>query len=279
MLGADMRTQWRPLILAYSMVLSLVVVDKAWGVTASSAAPSCERLAAQAAARHGLPPGLIKAVALTETGRTVDGQYRAWPWAINVAGQGLYPDSRDEALAHLRGLRARNMRQFDVGCMQINYRWHGQAFDSLEAMLDPAINTDYAARYLAQLRQREGSWDAAIRRYHSADRDRGAAYLARVRGHMDGIGGSDPAKAGVMSVAHGAGPVAQLALSGRAGASRDGRFAAQAPLVRLAPARTTPMPGARRLPEGALPKRPEPARRNMRRKAIGPGAALPARLP
>lgn len=264
----------RPLILGGSAVLWLVAAGKAWGVSDIGEAPSCERLAAQAAERHGLPPGLIRAVALTETGRTVDGQYRAWPWAINVAGQGHYPDNKAEALARLRDLRARDMRSFDVGCMQINYRWHGQEFESLEAMLDPATNTDYAARYLARLRQREGSWDAAIRRYHSSDRRRGAAYLERVRSHMHRFASAGQAQPAAT-------PAARVAMIGRVGVAvaRDHRFSAQKPLVRLSPGHVDQAPGADRLPAGRLPKRIDPEGHAMRQGQKTATRVRPDRLP
>ena len=52
--------------------------------------------------------------------------------------------------------------------MQINLRYHPEAFASLEAAFDPAENLGYAARFLGNLRARYGSWTAAIGRYHSA---------------------------------------------------------------------------------------------------------------
>ncbi|MEY8882549.1 hypothetical protein [Donghicola sp. XS_ASV15] len=42
----------------------------------------------------------------------------------------------------------------DVGCMQVNYRWHGEGFSSLEDMFDPAANTAYAAEFLTRLKER-----------------------------------------------------------------------------------------------------------------------------
>jgi len=52
-------------------------------------------------------------------------------------------------------------------CFQINYKWHHQHFSSLEAMFDPIINTDYAARFLTDLFGELGSWSAAAGAYHS----------------------------------------------------------------------------------------------------------------
>ena len=40
------------------------------------------------------------------------------------------------------------------GCMQINWRWHGSAFDGVSDMLDPVKNTRYAARFLRLLHDR-----------------------------------------------------------------------------------------------------------------------------
>lgn len=44
----------------------------------------------------------------------------------------------------------------DIGCFQLNYRWHGAAFASLADMFDPDRNATYAADYLASHYQRTG---------------------------------------------------------------------------------------------------------------------------
>ena len=51
--------------------------------------------------------------------------------------------------------------------MQINHYFHAEPFASVKAMLDPAANVDYAARFLKELRSREGSWTMAVARYHA----------------------------------------------------------------------------------------------------------------
>lgn len=168
----------------------LLCVALFWVPSLSYASPAnCEALAAQAAERYGLPKGLLRAIARTESGRA-QGKTgtQAWAWTSNVRGKGYYFGSKDEALTHLRQLVARGVRGFDVGCMQLNYRWHGDNFANLDEMIDPARNTDYAARYLSELRAETGSWEAATRYYHSRDPRRGAAYLGRVRQAMARLG-------------------------------------------------------------------------------------------
>lgn len=144
--------------------------------------PDCETLATEASQRYGLPEGLLIAIARTESGiarGTADP--RAWPWTANVEGQSHYYDTRQEMLADLDRVVAEDISNFDVGCMQLNYRWHGDSFAALDQMLDPATNVGYAARYLRQLHDETGSWETATRYYHSRDPDRGGAYLSRVR--------------------------------------------------------------------------------------------------
>ena len=51
--------------------------------------------------------------------------------------------------------------------MQVNLKYHGQAFNSFEEMLDPAHNVAYAALLPKSLYRDTRSWSSAIQRYHS----------------------------------------------------------------------------------------------------------------
>lgn len=153
--------------------------------------PDCESLATSASREYGLPEGLLIAIARTESGIAQQGQtLRAWPWTANIAGKSHYYDTRKAMLADLNRVRAANASNFDVGCMQLNYRWHGDSFDGLERMVDPETNVTYAARYLRRLFEETGSWEGATRYYHSRDPDRGAAYLVRVRRMQSMVAGA-----------------------------------------------------------------------------------------
>lgn len=127
----------------------------------------CRFATDQAERAHGTPPGLLRAVSLVESGRRIDGARVAWPWTINLEGAGHWFDSREEALAFARAALEAGKTSFDIGCMQINYRWHHQEFGSLEEMFDPAHNADYAARFLTALETETGDWMHAAGFYHS----------------------------------------------------------------------------------------------------------------
>jgi len=151
-------------------------------VAAASTIDRCGAIADQIERAEDIPSGLLQALALAESGYKdpAQGDHRAWPWAVRAGADGFYPTSKAAALAKVRALRQAGRSNIDVGCMQINLGYHGSAFRSLEDAFEPAHNVAYGARFLKQLQRETGSWARATGRYHSAERDRGQAYRARV---------------------------------------------------------------------------------------------------
>ncbi|MCC5956005.1 MAG: transglycosylase SLT domain-containing protein [Natronohydrobacter sp.] len=148
---------------------------------ASNPAHLCDTAARAAAMRHNVPLDVLRAVALTETGRMRNGRMEPWPWALNMGGPGFWPDTRAAALTMARAQIDQGRRNIDLGCFQVNFRWHGQNFASLDDMIDPEKNADYAARLLSQHKSRLGTWDAAAGAYHSGTQTLAARYIERFR--------------------------------------------------------------------------------------------------
>ena len=130
---------------------------------ASAAANPCEAEILRAADRYKIPAGILYAVGLTETGNKGSLQ----PNALNIEGKAVFPRSRSEALITFQNARREGKTLIDLGCMQINHYYHGSHFRSVAEMFDPHANVDYAARYLRDLKQQEGSWTLAAARYHA----------------------------------------------------------------------------------------------------------------
>jgi hypothetical protein len=143
---------------------------------------ACRRAIAAIEPGAGLPPGLLLAIALVESGRGQPGTGRIepWPWAYNAEGDGRHPPSRAAAREQVAALLARGTRSIDVGCMQVNLFHHPQAFASLDQAFEPETNVRYAARFLRSLHARTGDWQQAIANYHSGKELRGFAYQRRV---------------------------------------------------------------------------------------------------
>ncbi|MDB3910382.1 lytic transglycosylase domain-containing protein [Paracoccaceae bacterium] len=164
--------------------LAIVLATVCFSSQASIAAilPDCEAIAAKVETATGLPQGILSSISRVESGHAwPDGSVKGWPWTTNNRGKGKYFQKREEALKYIKKVIDRGDHNIDVGCMQINYRWHGKAFKSLEQMIDPAYNIPYAARFLSTLYERHGNWDKAIKYYHSGNSKYNRAYLARVK--------------------------------------------------------------------------------------------------
>ncbi|MCX8507381.1 MAG: lytic transglycosylase domain-containing protein [Rhodobacteraceae bacterium] len=139
----------------------------------------CIQAAQIASQAEGVPLSVLLAIALNESGRRQDGAFRPWPWTVNMEGTGHWFDSPDQALAYAEQEFTRGATSFDIGCFQINYRWHGQHFASIQAMFDPMANATYAARYLRTLYIEQGSWEKAAGAYHSRTPEFADRYAAR----------------------------------------------------------------------------------------------------
>lgn len=147
--------------------------------SAEAISATCERVAEEAAQQSGVPVSVLKAISLTETGRKLGGKLRPWPWTVNMEGAGHWFDTLDEARAFVFDEFKRGARSFDVGCFQINYKWHNQAFSSIDEMFDPLANALYAARFLTELYGEKGSWEGAAGAYHSRTKEFADRYSQR----------------------------------------------------------------------------------------------------
>lgn len=143
----------------------------------------CDQAAAQASRETGVPLSVMRAITLTETGRRKNGSFSPWPWTVNMEGTGVWFDTPDEAKAYVFRHHARGARSFDVGCFQLNFRWHGKGFSSIEEMFEPLANARYAAGFLSDLYKEMGDWSRAAGAYHS----RTPRYANRYRERFDRI--------------------------------------------------------------------------------------------
>jgi soluble lytic murein transglycosylase-like protein len=168
---------WRRIIVAALFICSAAAAE----VRADDARP-CEREMARAARLHGIPLAILYAVGLTETGR----RGNLYPYALGAEGQTVFAKNMDDAMASFEAMRHRGVKLIDLGCMQINHYYHGDKFTSVRAMFDPARNVDYAARFLKELKQREGSWTMAVARYNAGPNNQPAQkrYICHVVDHL-----------------------------------------------------------------------------------------------
>lgn len=175
--------------LAAAFISSLVISGFVSGLATAAAAAgrnACEAEILRAAERYDVPAGILYAVGLAETGR----KGSLHPYALNIEGKAVFAGSAREAESEFRKARSRGVKLIDLGCMQINHHYHSAQFATLGHMLDPRANVDYAARFLARLKQRHGTWSMAVARYHAGpDNDPAQKrYVCRVIANLAATG-------------------------------------------------------------------------------------------
>lgn len=157
---------------------------------ATSTGALCVDAVRAAEQRYHLPRGLLFAISLVESGRpdTATHLLEPWPWTVQAEDQGLYFDSKSQAVEWVRDAMARGVSSIDTGCLQVNLMFHPRAFETLDAAFDPGRNADYAARFLLRLHATAGNWRQAVGFYHSQTIALATPYVARV-GQMLGDAG------------------------------------------------------------------------------------------
>lgn len=140
----------------------------------ASVSDLCDKAISRAEKKYGLPPRILQAISITESGQG----NRPSPWAMNIMGQPHYAQSPREVEAIVA--RYGSSASIDIGCAQVNLRWHGARFDDWRSLINPDINADYAAFHLVELKKEMGSWGRAVAAYHSRTNWRGANYACTV---------------------------------------------------------------------------------------------------
>lgn len=171
----------------------------------------CAAETAKAERTYSIPSQLLDAISLVESGK-YDRESKAvlaWPWTVMAEGEGRYFPTKAEAVAEVKKLKARGVKNIDVGCMQVNLMYHGTAFASLEDAFEPSANVGYAARFLRGLYSSTNHWPTAASYYHSQTPHLAANYRAKLM-KVWSAGGSRDAIAALSPVAPGGRPALQL---------------------------------------------------------------------
>ncbi len=143
----------------------------------------CSAAAKEAGVEYGINFDLLQTISAVESGRwdNLQNRYVAWPWTVNVQGKGYYYASKEEAVKAVKKFQSQGVESIDVGCMQINLKYHGDAFSSVDEAIEPSNNVKYSAKFLRSLYNQHGNnWKKAAKRYHSANPKKGEAYTQRL---------------------------------------------------------------------------------------------------
>ena len=141
----------------------------------------CENTIESIELQTDIPKGLLLGIGKAEAIRKINNKYIIWPWTINHAGKSLFFDNKEQMKNYVFKNLNRKDFNIDVGCMQINIKWHKNNFKKISDMFEVNPNISYAASFLKQLKNKHGSWDKAIKHYHSSDPKKNNPYLIKVK--------------------------------------------------------------------------------------------------
>ena len=141
----------------------------------------CENTIESVELQTDIPKGLLLGIGKAEAIRKINNKYIIWPWTINHAGKSLFFDNKEQMKNYVFKNLKRKDFNIDVGCMQINIKWHKNNFKKISDMFEVNPNISYAASFLKQLKNKHGSWDKAIKHYHSSDPKKNNPYLIKVK--------------------------------------------------------------------------------------------------
>ena len=120
---------------------------------------------------HGIPAGLLTAIALSESGLHA--------YAMNIGGRAVFPATLEAASSLLRAAGARGSVM--AGCLQVNARVHarGETWP-----LDARLSADWAGNLLARWGHEYG-WADALRRWHGGSVAATPRLVCRVRAKLE----------------------------------------------------------------------------------------------
>ena len=146
---------------------------------------NCNHLTEKYGKIYNLPNKLLTSIALVESG-IKKSEFKSWPWTLNVSGKSMYFDNKSETIKYLKS-NINLKKSIDVGCMQINTKYHLKNFKDLSHLVEPEENVKYAAIFLRKLYKKHKSWNEAVSRYHSSIPKKKKDYLKKVYNYWNDL--------------------------------------------------------------------------------------------
>ncbi len=132
--------------------------------------------------KYDIPKNFLYLISLVESGKYDKNSKRLqpWPWTANINGESRFFSTKNELIKALKIHIANGKENIDIGCNQINYKYHKHNFSNIEQMVSPYHNVGYSAYYLASNYQKTNNWQDAIAMYHSKNPLHSSKYIRKI---------------------------------------------------------------------------------------------------
>ena len=122
--------------------------------------------------KNGIPSGILDSIAKVESRHNV--------YAVNTSKKTYNFKTKAEAVKFINTSLRNGCNNISVGCFQLHYATHKKNFVSIDNMLTAEANVMYAANLLRNLHNKYGSWELAIKKYHSSKAKYNNVYYKKV---------------------------------------------------------------------------------------------------
>ena len=132
--------------------------------------------------KYDIPKNFLYLISLVESGKYDKNSKRLqpWPWTANINGESRFFSTKNELIKALKIHIANGKENIDIGCNQINYKYHKHNFSNIEQMVSPYHNVGYSAYYLSSNYQKTNNWQDAIAMYHSKNPLHSSKYIRKI---------------------------------------------------------------------------------------------------
>ena len=150
------------------LLLCFISFPPAFAGTPAARADAIPAAYRKMATQTAIPPMVLYALALTESGRSSAVGVRPWPWTLNIQGRSFFFGSRKLAWLKLKQAIAAH-KTVDIGPMQVNWQAHKNKLGNAWQALDPWRNLRAGAQVLADCLARHRDLWRAVGCYHSGN--------------------------------------------------------------------------------------------------------------
>ena len=131
--------------------------------------------------KYKIPRDLLYAISIHETGKPHSYNLSiVWPWTFRIDGKAYYFNDGKTGLKIIKKQISKEIINIDIGCMQINFKYHNKNFKSIAHMINPKYNIEYAAQFLFSKYKKSGNWKQAVSQYHSHTVSLGNKYAEKI---------------------------------------------------------------------------------------------------
>lgn len=166
-----------------TIIIVLFFIPKAYPASHTNIKQSlyCIRYFSYYEKKYRIPRDLLYAISIHEAGKPHSYNLSiVWPWSLHINGKAYYLKNGRSSLRFVKKQISRGITNIDIGCMQINFKYHSKNFKSISHMINPKYNIEYASKFLLSKYKKTRSWKKAVSQYHSHNVPLGSKYADKI---------------------------------------------------------------------------------------------------